>query len=346
MIGIYNDSFLKYLKQNDFQPKITSKNIVIRCPWCEMDQEKDHYHMYISLEAPIFHCFHGSCERGGTLRKLIKKIKGVDVSDSFVDKSRIVDYQKTQQLLKEKDKDEYVKVPKLNTDRFKYKDFYMRKRLKFFNINTEHIKGLVYDIDEFLNVNQVPIDETLFRLRDYLHSNFIGFLTEHNTTLICRNVDSSHSMRYFKIKLHDSHFTDYYKLLGRNINSNTIVLAEGIFDIFAEQIYDSLNIQSDVALYASALSANYTAVIRSIVYHEQIFRPDVVILSDRGIDMPRYEKMYYFNRHVINSLVLYYNMTGKDFNDVPIAPRRVIVNGKGANKNGRRYKDRKIKRNF
>jgi hypothetical protein len=159
----------------------------------------------------------------------------------------------------------------------------------------------------------------------FLHNNFVGFLTDHGSMVIFRNVDHSHSMKFFKLKVQWQSFLDYYKLSGSSPNSNKIVIAEGIFDIFSEHIYNNLNIKEDIKLYASALSSKFIALIQSIVFHEQIFRPDVIILSDRGIDKNYYSKMKYYNKHIINSLSVYYNKTGKDFNDTPVTPVRVKI---------------------
>ena len=86
MIGIYQDSFKQYLEDNLGEYKLTVRNIITKCPWCEFGQEKDHYHLYISLEAPICHCFHAGCEKGGKLSKFLSKVAGHDISDAFVDK--------------------------------------------------------------------------------------------------------------------------------------------------------------------------------------------------------------------------------------------------------------------
>ena len=82
MIGIYQDSFKKYLEDNLGEFKLTSKNIITKCPWCEYGQDKDHYHLYISLEAPIFHCFHGGCEKGGVLSKFLRKVAGHEIHNT------------------------------------------------------------------------------------------------------------------------------------------------------------------------------------------------------------------------------------------------------------------------
>jgi len=323
MIGIYQDSFKKYLEDNLGSVRETSKNLIVPCPFCEYGKDKDHYHLYISLEVPIFHCFHGGCEVGGVLGKLMRKIAGHDNSDTFVDKSKAKEL-KTQKVFTETTGIK-VRLPKIRSGGFPLKELYIRKRLKFANIPMGRIRGLVFDVHEFINMNNIQVDQTLFRLRDYLHNNFVGFLTDHGSTVMFRNIDSSQSMKFFKLKVQWQNFLDYYKLPGNSINSSKIVLAEGIFDIFSEHIYNNLNIKQDIKLYASALSSKFIALIQSIVFHEQIFRPDVVILSDRGIDKNYYSKMKYYNKHIINSLSVYYNKTGKDFNDTPVTPVRVKI---------------------
>jgi hypothetical protein len=322
LIGIYQNSFKKYLEDNLGNVKETSKNFIVPCPWCEYGKQKDHYHLYISLEAPIFHCFHGGCEVGGNLSKFMKKVAGHDNTDDFVDRSRITEV-KSQKIIKDTTQLK-IRLPKLNVNQYPYKEMYIRRRLKFANIPLNRIKGLIFDVHEFINMNKIPVDETLFRLRDYLHNNFVGFLTDHGSTVMFRNFDHTHAMKFFKLKIEWQPFLDYYKLPGLKPNSNKIILAEGIFDIFSEHIYNNLNIK-DVRLYASALSSKFVSLIQSIVFHEQVFRADVIILSDKGIDTKYYKKIKYFNRHIINTLSVYYNKTGKDFNDTPVTPVRVKI---------------------
>lgn len=324
MIGIYHDDFVTYLKDNLGDPiKTTSKNIVVRCPWCEYNKESGHYHLYISLEAPIFHCFHASCEQRGTIKKLLKKIQGHDISEKFVSRDALNNFSK-QNVFKPEEKKKVI-IPKIKSGQFPNKEIYIKKRLKFANIHLGYIKGLIFDINEFLNTNQIPIDQRLFRMRDYLHSNFVGFLNEQHTTVIFRNIDDTQSFKHYKLKLADDNFLDYYKLNGHKRDSKTIILAEGIFDIFSEHIYDTLNLKDKINLYASSLSSNYRALIQSIVFHEQIFRPKVVILSDMGIDTNYYKKLKKFNSHIIDSLTIYYNIAGKDFNDTPVITRKFVI---------------------
>ena len=326
MVGIYQDSFVEYLKEKLGSAKLSSKNIIIPCPWCEYEKKKDHYHMYISLEAPIFHCFHGSCDKGGNLRKFLKRLEGHDISDTFVDKEQFKLLEKKKEVFVDKEKDKIeVRLPLLNKERFVEKEFYIKKRLKFAPIRSEQIKGLIYDVDKFIEINRIPVDEKLFKMKPYLQSNFVGFLTEHGSTVVFRNIDHSHEIAFYKLPIQYTNFIDYYKLPGNNVKSNTIVLGEGVFDIFSEYIYDSLNIKDDVRLYASVLSSKYLSMIQSIIYHDQIFQPDIVILSDRGIPLEQYKKMKHFNKHIINKLSVYYNKAGKDFNDTPVVPAKFVI---------------------
>lgn len=326
MIGIYNDSFIDFLKENLGEPiKIKSKNIIAKCPYCASHHtDKEHLHLYISTEIPIFHCFQAGCEGHGNISKLIKYLQGHDTSDKFIDKTLLKESVKRVKVFSE-DKVVDIKLPDLNSSLFQNKLFYLKKRLKFANVDINTIFGLVFDIDKFLEINQVPIPENLFRIKDFLHNNFVGFLTKNQTTLILRNIDEGSDFRYYKIKLQNSKFLDYYQVPGFSPDSNQIVLSEGIFNIMTEHIFDTLNINKSTRLFASALSSKFDSLIKSIVFHEQVFRANVIILSDNGVELDYYKKMKQYNNHIIDSLSVYYNKTGKDFNDTPVTPVRYVI---------------------
>lgn len=322
MIGIYEDSFLDYLKKKlgDERVKSNYKNIIVSCPWCEYNKDSNHYHMYISTEVPIFHCFHADCEQSGTVNKLLKKLEGHDISDKFFDKQKVSEIVKNNKIFVKRENEKLIKIPELDIEKFPLKEMYIKQRLKFCNYPSIYIKGLIFDLDKFIELNNIPIDNTLFKLKDYLQSNFIGFLTENQSTVMFRNIDHDQHMKFFKLKLKSTNFLDYYRLPGENPSSNKIVLAEGIFDIFTEYLFDSLDIKNDVRLYASALSSKYLSLIQSIIYHEQIFKPEVIVLSDRGIDSLYYKKIKKYNSHIIDRMSVYFNKGGKDFNTTPVIP--------------------------
>lgn len=326
MLGIYNDSFLEFLKQHLGEPiKVRSKNIIARCPFCASHHTgKEHLHLYISTEIPIFNCFQAGCPGRGNISKLIKHLQGHDISDKFIDKDLLKESIKRVKVFSE-DKLFEVKIPELKPEIFQNKLFYLKKRLKFANIDINTITGLVFDINSFLEINEIPITENLFRLKDFLHSNFVGFVTQHQSTLILRNIDENSDFRYFKVKIQNSKFLDYYQVYGSAADSNQVVLSEGIFNIMSEQIFDTLNINKSTRLFASALSSKYDSLLKSIVFHEQIFAPNVIILSDNGVDLNYYKKLKKYNNHIINTISVYYNKTGKDFNDTPVTPVKYVL---------------------
>lgn len=325
---IYGENFLQYLKENLGESiNIKSKNIVAPCPWCEYNTKKKHYHLYISTEAPIFHCFHGGCNISGTLPKLMKKLSGKDETDKFIDKDKLAEIKKKTDIRRrEVFTPTPISLPALKADQqFHYKALYLKKRLKFSNVNLELIRGLVFDVNSFLEINKVEMTDQLLRLRDYLQSNFIGFMTEYNSTLILRNVDPKATFKHFKIKVGHSPLADYYRLPGSRRDSSHVILGEGVFDIYTEYIFDYLDLKNQTRLYACALKGGYQSLIKAVSFFEQQFRLDISILSDRDIDINEYRTLKKFNGHLINSLTVYYNRTGKDFNVTPVVPEKFVI---------------------
>ena len=327
MIGIYTNEFITFL--NDYcgedTVKIKSSNIIIPCPWCEYRMNKKHYHLWISTEIPVFNCFNSGCPmKSGIVPQLVKKIKGVDISDKFIDRSLLKEKKlKKAPIGKLKD----IFVPEIDEDRFKLKSFFIKKRLGFNNTDIRSIKGLFFDINKFIdgNMNKIQFDNRVFRLRDYLHSNFVGFISDRKCVVVLRNIDSDSNFKHVKIKLQDDVFPDYYKLNGGNPKSNNIILSEGPFDILSEYVFNSLDLKCNTKLYASSFSAHYQSLIKSIVYNEGIYQPSITILSDRDVNLKYYKNLKFYNKHIINNLTVYYNRGGKDFNVFPIIPEKFII---------------------
>jgi hypothetical protein len=325
MIGIYQDSIIDYLKEYSPNVKVTSKNLIIPCPFCEYKKVAPHYHMYISLEAPIFHCFEGSCNKAGILSKLFKKIDGKDLSEKFIDQNKIKEYKSKEIKLSIPTERQKIILPEINEDSFKLKSLYLKGRLKFSNPDLKAIKGLVFDVEDFIIKNNIKMDVRLSKVRYYLHSNFVGFLTENESVVVFRNIDETSDFRYFKLFIHDTLFLDYYKLFGGKYDSNHIVISEGIFDIFNEQIFDYTGLRNEVKLYAAGLSTSFDSLIKSIVFNEQIYRINVSVLADRGIDLEYFKKIKKYNLHIIDQLTVFYNKNGKDFGDSPVIPEKFIL---------------------
>lgn len=323
MVGIYKDEFIDFLKKNLAPIKTTPKNIICKCPWCEYDKKVGHFHLHISLDIPIFNCFHATCPGKGTIKKLIKKVEGLDKSiDRFVDLDLVNKNKIENKHIEVKIKK--LKFPEIKESDFKEKVNYLRNRLKYVNIELQDLKGLVLDLNKFIEINDIKLDHGFSKVKDFVHKNFIGFATKHGSKIILRNI-TDEGFQHIKLHIFNSPFLDYYQLNGNNPKGNMIILAEGIYDIYTEWLFDNLDLKKSSILYATALSDSYNLLLKSIVIDEQIFRPDVVILSDNGIDLNFYKNFKKHNCHMINSLTVYYNKNGKDFNDTPIIPVKYIL---------------------
>jgi len=116
-------------------------------------------------------------------------------------------------------------------------------------------------------------------------------------------------------------------LNGQKRDSNKIVLAEGIFDILTERYFDHLNVVNDVKLYASVGSASYVNLMKSLIFHEKVFTPTWVFLSDRGIHLNYYRKIKRNHPYLFikGDSSVYYNKNGKDFNDTPVIAEKFII---------------------
>jgi len=327
MTGIYKDGFLEYLEENlGGKPKVNVKNIICKCPWCDVGRTTSKDHLWISIEAPIFNCFRAGCKQSGVLSKLLNKIEGKDSSGKYVDQGKIKSLAKKRLTLKRTIfRPKRFILPQLDEHVFHYKALYTRQRFKFAKENLKTIKGLIFDVDQFFRINNIELSEKEEGLRQYFHTNFVGFISEYHTNLVLRNVDKKSDFRYYRMKLQQYPLTDYYKLDTGNFLSKIVVLAEGIYDISTEHIFDSLGLRNKARLYAATISSSYLSLLKSIAFHEQIFQQDVHILSDADVDLSYYRKLKYYNKHLINTLTVYYNRSGKDFNVTPIIVDKQVV---------------------
>lgn len=319
---IYSNNFIDYLKFKLGDPIIVrTDNIVCRCPWCEMNSQKKHYHLWISKQLPIFQCFHSDCGESGHISKLFKVLDGIDNSKKYIEKEI-----PTRTIKIKKSRSQSLIFPELDINKFNLKDMYIRKRLLFsMDTQTKEIGGLIYDIEKFFSNNNITIDKKYNRLMPFLQSNFVAFSLKHGSIIIFRNIDKSSSFSHFKLNIRQnfSPFMDYYTIGPLNKNSTDIVLAEGIFDILSANIYWKQDFYP--RLFAASLSSvSYTSLIKSICFDEQLFSCNVHILSDSNIKPYYYSKLKRDLGHIVKSFKVYYNISGDDFNCLPLNVKRII----------------------
>ena len=326
---IYNEDFIKFLQDNlgaDGVSIKNSKNIITRCPWCEYNKVKKHYHLYISKNDPMFHCFHAGCGVSGVISKLIKKIQGNDSFERYIIPEKLEEAKKHRVEIKvTKPKTKIYQIPPVNESLFSHKIRYVTTRLKFADVDIKNLRGIILDVKQFLTQNKIMLEDKVAKLVDYLQANFVGFITDNHSFIMFRNIDPKATFKHYKLHLQQTDFLDYYTLRANNPESNQIVIAEGIYNIYTEHIFDNLNLRSSASLYASAMSSSFLSLIKSIIFYEQIFKPEVHILSDRDVTLKYYRDLKKYNSHIIDKLVVYYNRTGKDFNSTPVIPEKFVL---------------------
>ena len=327
MVGIYHNDFIDLLVKSTGRNVQTDKgnDIVCWCPSCINKASKPH--LYISKVVPIFRCFKAGCGYKGTVDSLIKDLTGFGQFEKYVDKS-LVEENNSFISTQKRQKEENIKyvLPEINSDTFYNKILFLKDRMKQPGLNVLNIPNLILDVKQFFYMNNIQITNTKYeRFFDYLCNNFVGFLTEFHSTLILRNIDRTSDFRYYKIKLFDTNFLDYYKIPGYDVKSSRVVVSEGPFDVLAEHYYDTTHLKDDCCFYAAAASADYSALLKSFTIYEDLYKMDVHVLSDIDVNINYYKKLKNQDKHVIDKLTVYYNKNGKDFGTIPCNPVKYVI---------------------
>tara|TARA_Y100000310_G_scaffold342450_1_gene445768 strand:- start:3399 stop:4421 length:1023 start_codon:yes stop_codon:yes gene_type:complete len=298
--------------------KESNSNFILRCIYCgDHKNESKQGHLYVSKnkDKQLYHCFY--CEAKGQILKLVKDlfgnnkkvIKELNLSSFKIKKNSI------QTTKNGNGRNHRYILPKIDFESFLKKRQYMKFRA---GRNPEEVENLIFNFHEFFNINSLTDVKTKYisnLMFDELHNKFIGFLTRNHTKLICRRINDDSEFKFMKFDLQPDKFNmlDYYYIRGNDPTSNIIVLTEGPFNILKEYVNDTLKLKNQVRLYASGQSFSYSALLKSICFDEHLFKPKVVILSDRDKHITSYDRFKKENKHIIKNLQIFYNRNGKDF---------------------------------
>jgi len=331
MIGIYQDSFGDFIEEHLGDYKITPTNIICKCPWC--DYHKKHSsknHLYIALDKPIFNCFRAGCGESGSIRKFIKHISGTYIRDKYIDDDEMKKLHHNKKINFKDSKIDLYKsflLPVMTKGEFQQKESYLNQRLQYFQYELNNIKGLIFDVYQFVELNHLSesLSDSDKRMLDFLHNNFIGFMTENNSMIVFRNIDHNSDFRYYKLNLQQNDLLDYYKITHHIKNTNIIVIGEGIFDIFNEHIFDYLGLKNKAFGYYCALNNRFESLIKSIAFYDNVYKPEVVILSDKNVSLNYYKKMKRRLKNICTEIIVCYNEYGDDFGDSFCSPERIVL---------------------
>jgi len=324
------DKLRDILKEHNLYKKDTTngKNIIAICPICsDHPDPRKKGHMYISTDPsiPLAHCFYSNCVL--TISELVKKLTGSRNKANEVitrEEEKSAKYT-SKKIRKHKDRTRTYKIPELHTDSFPYKRLYVRKRCRN-RLTLEELPNLIVDFKSYISSNGLDIvgqgkilsDQEM----DLLCQYHVGFLSRHHTTIYTRSFRDDLWLKFKKVALQDDnlHMLDYWSIPGGDPSSDTNVLSEGNFDIREEYVSDTLKIKDKVRLYASGNSFSYSSLLKSVCFDENLYKCNVVILSDNDKRPEWYRKFKTENSHVIQKIDIWANKSGKDFGSFPIRP--------------------------
>jgi len=321
------------LKEFLFEKKIlmneNTTDFIGRCPLCGDHPDKHKQgHLYVSkvVEYPFAHCFF--CNAKMTIIDFINTVSGnKNISETIISKDELNKIQNNPNKKSKRDLRRF-EIPKLDIDRFKNKTEYIKFRTDN-KLQIDKIPNLIFDFENFINENNIQLDEKDKKHTLELQNMFVGFLSNNHTKLFCRCIDSNFWMKFRKVNLQAMPYDllDYYSIPGGSpILSDTVVLTEGSFNALGEYAYDSLGIRDKVKVYAAGQSFSYSALLKSVCFFESVFKVNIVILSDDDKKEHDYKYFIKNNEHVINTLKVFYNKNpGGDFGSFPIVPYEVNI---------------------
>lgn len=310
------DGIREVLKKAGIYRKENDKNFMCRCPYCGDHKDPDKFHLYISKSdmIPTAHCWY--CQGAWPIKKILFDITGNKCDDLLVTEA-VYKSDTIKEIPKNRIK-KYI-IPELKTFDFPIKTLYIKKRTNN-NIDIEKIPNLIFDIQKFFKINNLDIKSKLYDWEiDLIQNSSVAFLSYHNTTLYCRdsNVKSMYPFRKIVLQNDPLNMLDYYCYDNGNINSDIIVLSEGIFDILGCIACDSLSLNKSARVYAAGCTFAYPELLKSVCLDFSIYQADLNILSDSDKQKYHYKKLISDYSYLFKNINIVYNQYGKDFGNFP-----------------------------
>lgn len=313
-------------------------NLITLCPCCEKKRfhtNRSHGHLYLNIKIPIFRCFR--CEFKGILPKALDSFN-LNFSDYFDESMLQFDWKKSDlDRFKDDDPDTIIndsyKRPTYElTSTYENKLLYLKSRITNFSEDMfSYQDEVILNLKDFIisnnlqdQINKLNTGNIYSNFLDFIDDNFIGFICTRKSLLIGRSISDNTHLRYFKIKLKEIYFKDFY---SRTLDgtSNKVILCEGIFDllnVLKNPIME--NVLKGASIISCALNNDFKNTLISTLDYVKIPYADVIVLSDKDIKEYRYMDLYFCN--LTKSLTLYYNELGKDFGEKQIFPIKVPIN--------------------
>jgi transcription elongation factor Elf1 len=271
-----------------------------RCPYCGDSKTSSHGHLNIAKDMPVFRCVR--CGQDGHIKALLNFLNANDVViPEFINEGK---------YSKKKHKTNNVKF---DEPLEQYIEDYLKGRLQTTTIPSElniissnTLSKLVYNAQNEYGKQQS-------------FTKCIPFLSYRGRKVISRILDND-KFRYYIYSLMDGN--DFYVIKNKRKYSeyrkhNTIIIAEGTFDIANQYIHRFVNTPDD-AIYMCANNQNFSAAFNLARSIALCYSPNIILLADQDIDSSVYKKVV--EKYRLKKLKIYKNKQGKDFGDFPVEP--------------------------
>lgn len=272
------------------------REITINCPLCEMQGDPDKgKHMYISLgldgKPPMFNCFRRTGHSGLLTTHALEQLShysqyiDTELMDEIKKQTMVSSIYGRTQAIREEKMPLIVNHNK-STEKYTKKIEYISNRIGIpFNIQMVQENKIILGLYDFLEYNHINTLTRDSRIVEELDNNFVGFLTNTNTSIIMRNLYEGGLGRYIKYNVINNAPISYYVIPSDCDLYKPIELhiAEGTFDILSI-FYNLHNGDRKNKIYAAIGSKAYLNLIRYFLTEMGIVNMTLHIYIDRNIE--------------------------------------------------------------
>lgn len=295
---------INHLKSISNYYKESGKEIITYCSYCDDATriKADHGHLYISKDAPVFHCFR--CSSSGNLIRLLV--------DTGFQNDEILNY--LAQFIKYKTTKDYYKTKKKTTRLKQIKETIINKNILFEVNHKEKFK--IYQNYLFSRLGQIDYSQFLISPSFYNGKVSCTFTNSENEDIVLRLIESDEKFRYH---LNPNTSGKYYFQEKNFEKCQRVVMAEGPFDILNLYLYNS---EFKNCYFISLNGKKYTSAVEALIL-EDFLIGDLEIDFVFDADVSNYKTYLYrarllakqYNQNVI--IKGYKPIAGKDTGDYP-----------------------------
>ena len=320
------ETVLNYLYKYDEKAKFRKSRgwVTVKCPYCDTSSNKSHFNIQLKEGQPIIYkCFRASCGVGGVLNKKVARKLNIsdtkvlgELDDMFLANTK---YHTSNEYYA---KEGNYKLGEIND----VCENYFKLRTGASATMYQNKFRIASSLEEFVRLNSKKItfmNNIKFLLEAEKHGrDFIYFFNDRYTMLYYREINgldikgkvaiNKNSSILLKHKPYSVVHTGKASKL-HNKGSDTLFLAEGIFDIINTVLFIAPEV-TGTFIASTSFEAS-----RSIIqeFSKYKYKPYIVIISDSDIDLPLYKFkiLRYIEKRISDMLVLY-NTVAKDFGDI------------------------------